>query len=225
MVRHSINRLLNYLTGRRLAAWLTVIGIGLLAGAYFVHDEYAQSLMLHVGVALALAAVLFAIEKRLERKILGLSETQQLLRSALIASAGRTKTKREAILEAVATAGKTIVDAGFRQEQDACRGGELLLVYHGTPEVRWRIMWADGDGLRQLVTVEGREQRYTNRKHPGVVFNDDPSDATDAQSVRAFHSEVNELLLRVLKLVQQHESGTWVWLRKIRRSESSTQVR
>jgi hypothetical protein len=218
----SVKRLLGHLIRWRLAILLTVLGIVILVAAGFVSSGYWQGLMLHVGAILALAAILGVIDKRLERQILGLTETQQILRDALISSVGPRKMKREAILDAVVTAGNTIIGAGFRQEGGDHKESEVRLVYPGMPEVKWQIGWGDPDGLRQAVTVDGRPLRSSSRKQRGVVFSDKLLDAVDAQSIMAFHKEVDELMSRVVKRVQAQESRMLPGFQSVWRRDSST---
>ena len=183
-----------------LAALLTATGAALLVFGGAIRGGYVQDLLLQFGTVLAMAAIVVALERRLMRKLRGLKDTQDEL-SAIRDLGSEARSRRELIRDGAQQVAEMVMAAGFEQQHSPPpMGDEMWLLYDAGMKASWHIEWRTGQGLRQIVTVAGIQQRRLTRRKP-LQASDETAVLADRLWMASFREEARLLLNQVLERV------------------------
>lgn len=188
-----------------LAGGITLLGLLVLISAFPLRkaqDGYWSSLLVNLGTALLLFAVLVWLEpklsKHLREAVLAqrtLADAQQALGEALRARHARQPSgvsRDDAIEQTVLWAGDRLIESGLVQV--SAGPSEMLFADRAKPDeplLTWKVSWDPDKGLcHEVTTPASRAMRWEWSLSTG----NDPLTPVDQGALKAFQDQVSTIL-------------------------------
>lgn len=187
-----------------LASGVTLVGVLVLGGAFPLRkteEGYWTSLLVNLGTALLLFALLVWLEPKLYRRIREavlarrtLTEAQQALREALSAKRARQapgSLREDAVEQTVLWVGDRLIECGLLQV--SASPFEMLFADQRAPDeplITWKVSWGPEELCHKVTTFGKPEADWKQSLSKG----NGPLSPVDQDALKAFQDQVSTIL-------------------------------